>query len=166
MSNRDGLLHHLVVKVYKHLPRSVSSFCVRMLKKTWPIGVVVIVLDESNRLLMLEHRYHQPAWRLPGGLMDRGESPFETAAREAFEEAHCVVSPLAVIDAADSKYTFDIAVLARLEKQEIFHSNAEIRAYRWSEIQEVLPELNPVQQRFVQTALSLYCMERGDIRDE
>jgi 8-oxo-dGTP pyrophosphatase MutT (NUDIX family) len=155
MSKRDGFRHHLAVMVYKLLPRSLSSVGVRILKATWPIGVVAVVFDESNRLLMLKHRYHEPAWRLPGGLMDRGEPPMETAIREVLEEANCVICPVAVVDAASTKYTFDVAVLAKLRQQDPFIPNAEILAYRWSDAEDVLPLLVPVQRKFVESALQI-----------
>ncbi len=153
MRTNKQLFQRLAVSIYRCLPRSISSIVVRMLKATYPIGVVAVVFDESDRLLLLEHRYHKPSWRLPGGLKDKSESPFETAKREVLEEANCVIHPIAVVDAVDVKYTFDVAVAGKLVKQDTFLPNAEIRAYRWADVDEALSLLHPVHSQFVKSAL-------------
>jgi ADP-ribose pyrophosphatase YjhB (NUDIX family) len=69
---------------------------VRTVMPKYTIGSVVLVRDADaaapGRILLLR----QPpghGWSLPGGLMDRGESPVQTAARELFEEAGVKVDP-------------------------------------------------------------------------
>jgi 8-oxo-dGTP pyrophosphatase MutT (NUDIX family) len=71
------------------LPGSVRRRIVRFVMPTYIIGAVVIVrdseADEPGRILLIR----QPpgyGWSIPGGLMDRGESPIEAAARELHEE--------------------------------------------------------------------------------
>lgn len=68
---------------------------VRTVMPKYTIGSVVLVRDasavEPGRILLLR----QPpghGWSLPGGLLDRGEVPVQTAARELFEEAGIAVS--------------------------------------------------------------------------
>lgn len=51
------------------------------------IGIAVVALDEQARILMLKHVFHPSApWGLPGGWLDRGESPRAGALRELQEE--------------------------------------------------------------------------------
>lgn len=51
------------------------------------IGVNVVCVDEENNILLLKHLFHPLApWGLPGGWMDRNESPVECALRELKEE--------------------------------------------------------------------------------
>ena len=45
----------------------------------------VIIYNEKNEIL-LQHRGDDHFWGLPGGIMELGERPYETAIREAFEE--------------------------------------------------------------------------------
>lgn len=51
------------------------------------IGVNVVCLDSEKHILLLKHVFHPLApWGLPGGWMDRNESPAECALRELREE--------------------------------------------------------------------------------
>ncbi len=49
------------------------------------IGVFAIIYDEEKNIL-LNHRRDMDLWDLPGGGMNHGELPNETAVRETKEE--------------------------------------------------------------------------------
>ena len=52
---------------------------------TFTIGVFAIIFDSQDRVL-LSHRRDLDMWNLPGGAMEPGELPTETAIRETSEE--------------------------------------------------------------------------------
>ena len=49
-------------------------------------GCSVIVTDLHGAILLIRHSYGPSVWCLPGGGMDRGESPEQAARREVEEE--------------------------------------------------------------------------------
>jgi len=54
-----------------------------------PLAAIAVVLDDSERVLMIwRHRFISDrwGWELPAGLVEPGEDPAETAAREVEEE--------------------------------------------------------------------------------
>jgi 8-oxo-dGTP pyrophosphatase MutT (NUDIX family) len=149
-----------LISVYKLLPRPVIATIVRMVKPTYPIGVVAVVFDEEKRILFLRHTYHEPAWRLPGGLMERGEDPAAVAVRELMEEANCQIESLGVIDASHEAYTFDVVVLGRLVKEGPFEENAEICDKAWLRFDE-MPPLASRHLAFIERARAFLCWRDG-----
>ena len=62
------------------------------------VGVAVIVRNGSKVLLGLRHGSHAAGeWALPGGSVDPGEHPLQTAARELFEESGLTLSDFRVV---------------------------------------------------------------------
>jgi len=49
------------------------------------IGVFGIILDDQNRILLC-HRTDRDLWNLPGGGMEKGETPWQGVVREVKEE--------------------------------------------------------------------------------
>jgi 8-oxo-dGTP pyrophosphatase MutT (NUDIX family) len=50
-------------------------------------GVTLVCFDPDGRLLMLRHVFHPSTpWGLPGGWLEREESPADCALRELYEE--------------------------------------------------------------------------------
>lgn len=49
-------------------------------------GAHVLVTDEAGRILVVRTTYLGPGWMLPGGRVERGETPHAAAAREVMEE--------------------------------------------------------------------------------
>ncbi|GAB2571779.1 NUDIX hydrolase [Streptomyces capparidis] len=58
---------------YASLPRSIA-------------GAGVLFHDEAGRVLLVKPAYREGTWEVPGGAMEAGEFPWETARREVKEE--------------------------------------------------------------------------------
>lgn len=69
------------------MPLTLRRKVLRATNDAFLVGVVGLILDDADRVLLLEHRFRTPwRWGLPGGFIDHGES-FEAAlARELQEE--------------------------------------------------------------------------------
>jgi 8-oxo-dGTP diphosphatase len=69
------------------LMRSLMAAGVRLAVPRHRVGVAVVAVDDDGRILLLRHVFHPDApWGLPGGWLERNESPGEGAMRELREE--------------------------------------------------------------------------------
>jgi ADP-ribose pyrophosphatase YjhB (NUDIX family) len=64
-------------------------------------GAHVLAIDEHDRVLVVRTTYLGPGWMLPGGRVERGETPHAAAVRETREETGLEVNVerLVVVDA-------------------------------------------------------------------
>lgn len=64
-------------------------------------GAHVLAIDDRGRLLVVRTTYLGPGWMLPGGRVERGETPHDAAARETLEETglEVAVERLLLVDA-------------------------------------------------------------------
>ena len=70
----------------------------RRLRKQPLAGVSVLVTDLEGRLLLVRHSYGPQGWALPGGGIDKGETPEAAARREVAEEVGCILDHVQVVD--------------------------------------------------------------------
>jgi 8-oxo-dGTP diphosphatase len=58
-----------------------------------PLSFAIVIARAPSGIVLVFNRYRR-VWELPGGLIDPGESPRESAQRELHEEAGCHVDSL------------------------------------------------------------------------
>lgn len=98
----------------------------------------MLAVDDAGRILAVRMTYLGPGWMLPGGRVERRESPGEAAARETLEETGLQVriGRLRAVDARHSQgvsFIFDGEVTGgRLEPQ-----FGEIAEAGWLERDEI-----------------------------
>jgi 8-oxo-dGTP diphosphatase len=80
------------MRVFRYLPRPLRRLIVRCFTPSYTVGAVMALRRTDGALLLVEQR-HSPGWALPGGLLNRGESPSEAVVREVAEEVGITIDP-------------------------------------------------------------------------
>jgi histidine triad (HIT) family protein len=121
-----------------------------------PGGAGVLLHDEEGRILIVEPTY-RTAWNIPGGAIERHESPRAAAKREALEEIGLDIEPgrLLCVDYRDTEpeshtFVFDGPVLTPEQIAAITLPEDELRSFRFATIDEALELLSTtLQERIV-----------------
>jgi 8-oxo-dGTP diphosphatase len=89
----------------------------RLFQARYSVGVVGVVFNEKGQVLLVEHVFHpRHPWGLPGGWVERGESPEKTVIREFEEELslEIEVGPVLLVD-TPARHHLDVAYLCRTQ---------------------------------------------------
>jgi ADP-ribose pyrophosphatase YjhB (NUDIX family) len=109
-------------------------------------GAHVLATDAERRILVVRTTYLGPGWMLPGGRVERGETPHAAAVRETLEETglHARIERLVLVDAhraSDVSFVFR----GRVEGGELQPQFGEIAEAGWvgrDEIARTSPRLH------------------------
>ena len=127
----------------------------RILQAKYTIGVVAVILDQQERVLLVEHVFHpkQP-WGLPGGWIDRREAPEHAVTRELKEELALDATTLSIL-LMEFNYGnhLDVAILCEANS-EIGTLSDELLDYGWFHL-DSLPPIRQFHRRAIQKALTL-----------
>jgi 8-oxo-dGTP pyrophosphatase MutT (NUDIX family) len=108
------------------------------------VGVRAIVVNRDGKVLLLRHTYRD-GWHLPGGGVDRGESPEAAIIREVREEANIFVEgrpKLFAVYLSEHQGVDDYPLLYIVDsfRSEAPKANAEIAEVGWFHFDETPPE--------------------------
>src|SRR5215472_280025 len=117
----------------------------RVLNPSYLVGAMALIQNECGEILVLEHTYRrQVPWGLPGGWLQRAETPEVGLAREVFEETGLRVKVDALL-AAEFWANSQLDLLYRCTVLSgAYTSSDETGLHRWARVSE-LPELLPNQ---------------------
>ena len=118
-------------------------------------GVVGVVFNSGGQLLLVEHVFHPyHPWGLPGGWVDRHESPVDTIRRELQEELELAVDvgPI-LLSQVDFGNHLDLAYLCHM-KGSIGKLSGELLDHQWTAPSE-LPNLRRFHYHAIQQALAI-----------
>jgi len=130
------------------------------------VGAGVLLVDESNRLLMMK-RSDNDCWGIPGGSLEPGEEVESAAKREIFEETGLEVGEILLFGVfsgpelyykypnGDEVYNVTIAYISRDWHGEM-RLNDEHTEWRWFTADEIpddlSPPIKPVIEKFKHTS--------------
>jgi 8-oxo-dGTP pyrophosphatase MutT (NUDIX family) len=105
------------MRVFRRLPRPIRRLIIRSVTPSYTVGAVLALQRADGALLLVDQR-HSPGWALPGGLLDRGETPSEGLVREVEEEVGLVLDPAVLL--------LPVAVLApRVRRVDVVYISAD-----------------------------------------
>jgi 8-oxo-dGTP pyrophosphatase MutT (NUDIX family) len=135
------------MRVFRRLPQPVRRGIVHSVTPSYTVGAVAVLRRSDGRIAFVEQR-HSPGWALPGGLMDRGETPSQCLVRELMEELGVALDPatLPVPHAAVNSFVRRVDVVYFIDAPDgaRLHSEDDIEVTRtgWFAL-GALPELSP-----------------------
>jgi 8-oxo-dGTP diphosphatase len=105
------------MRVFRRLPRPIRRLIIRSVTPSYTVGAVLALQRSDGSLLLVDQR-HSPGWALPGGLLDRGETPGEGLVREVEEEVGLALDPAVL--------PLPVAVLApRVRRVDVVYISAD-----------------------------------------
>lgn len=118
-------------------------------------GVGIVAFDADERILLLRHVFHPKApWGLPGGIMERRESPEACARRELWEETGLEVElgPVVLAYREPNLDHIGLVYAARILPGPIRLSSEIIEA-RWYHPADMPTPLRPYDRKGIGAAL-------------
>lgn len=132
---------------------------VRCLHGRFTIGAVGVLLDQEQRVLLVEHVFHpKTPWGLPGGWVNRNELPQKAVEREFLEETGLKVIATHPLGVWSSKYLHkhvDMAFAVELDGAQSLIDlklSDELLNYQWVRYDEA-PRLFPEHTRAIDLAV-------------
>jgi 8-oxo-dGTP diphosphatase len=139
--------------VWRHFPfpRGFRSRIMRTANDKFLVGVMVVVTDEQDRLLLVRNTYDpRYSWGLPGGWMGRNEQPEECIRREIAEETgyELEIDYLLATRSHPRLPSIDIVYRGRITGG-TFRPSAEIVEARYFSLDNLPDGLTPIHQRLL-----------------
>jgi ADP-ribose pyrophosphatase YjhB (NUDIX family) len=148
------LLTKALAPVWQRLPQSIRQIGVSLRETLYTVSAVGVIVDDDDRVLLLEHALRLPSLGLPGGFVARGEQPEDTVRREVREEVGLEVRDVALVLVRGLAATPQIEIVFRARAAGTPAADGiEIRAARWVPIAALPAGLHPDAARTILRAL-------------
>ncbi len=133
----------------------------RRLQGRFTVGAVGVLLDEQERVLLVEHVFHPSyPWGLPGGWVGRGELPQRAVEREFHEETDLTVKVIYPLEIWSRKWPNHVDMAFAVESQIVIQPDtirlsSELLNYQWAS-RDNLPPLLPEHIHVIDVAITRY----------
>ncbi|WLR42208.1 NUDIX domain-containing protein [Bacillus carboniphilus] len=126
----------------------------------------VLILDDQNRVLLIK-RGDDGNWCIPGGVMDTGESVYESTKREVFEETNMTLNQMDLFNVysgqeqhhiypnGDEVYFVNIVFITKSFSGMVQTDGIESKDFRFFELKQIPLDLSPTNKPFLED-LGLY----------
>ncbi len=133
---RAAALRQGALRSFGRLPRPLRRLVTRAISPSWIAGAVALI-ERDGRWLMVDPVYRK-GWTLPGGLIDRGETPAVAIKRELVEELGFDVDvdgvePWILLDSAMRRIdvVFRVSIAEDVDPSSITIRTPELGAVGW-----------------------------------
>ena len=133
-------------RMLRVIPRTWTNAVIGLLVPKFTLGLMSVVTWRGQVLFV--HQRYRPGWSLPGGSINRSETPSDGARRELAEEIGLVIEPRLVTALAENDkrvrnamfvYTVDLPD----DEVPVIDCGLEIAEARWAPIDSPPGELHP-----------------------
>lgn len=145
------------LRLYRRLPALVTAPVVHLLTPSFTMGAIAVV-EYDGKILALR-QLHRRGLSLPGGLVDRGETPQQAVVREVREETGLQVTSGAVYAVSVAPRRRQIDVIFRIEctQEPPVRPASEATSYEWIDpTQWSLENADKSTRRIIQAVRAAY----------
>jgi 8-oxo-dGTP diphosphatase len=142
-------------------------------RASWPMTTAAVILDEEDRVLLVQPSYYPGRWLMPGGGAELTDSPRQACQRELSEELgiDVTVGALLAVDwipapsqgFAELVYVFDGGRLTQQQIESIHISQRELTEYQFMTLPDAVARLTPADERRLMAAYAGARANRGPV---
>jgi len=155
------------------LPPQVIEVRPGYFRASWPMAAAAVILDEQERILLVQPAYYPGRWLMPGGGAEPADSPRQACQRELSEELgiHITVGALLAVDwiparsqgFAELIYVFDGGHLTPRQIEAIHIPESELTACEFMTPPDAVARLTPADGRRLAAAYASARDNRGPV---
>jgi len=127
----------------------------RLSHPRFSVTAAAIVVDESNRVLLLKHVFRPGSgWGLPGGFLNQGEQPAEAVKRELLEEVGLELAGLELFTVRVFKRPKQLEIVFRCRARGAARPQSfEVSRLGWFDFNDLPSGLPEDQRKLIQQAV-------------
>jgi 8-oxo-dGTP diphosphatase len=142
-------------------------------RASWPVAAAAVILDEEDRVLLVQPSYYPGRWLMPGGGAELSDSPRRACERELSEELgiDVTVGALLAVDwiparsqgFAELIYLFDGGRLTQQQIESIRIPERELTEHQFMTLADAAARLTPADGRRLMAACASARANRGPV---
>lgn len=130
----------LLARVWRSTPNWLRGTVTWAINGKVMVGVSGLLLDDSNQILLLRHRFHDARiWGMPGGWLSPGETICDCWRREVKEELNLNTAVEAVICHRATRRTLEFFLLGRISGGQLKIDPVEILEAQFFSVEKLPP---------------------------
>lgn len=145
------------LRIYRRLPALVTAPVVHLLTPSYTMGAIAVI-ESDGRILALR-QLHRRGLSLPGGLVDRGETPQQAVVREVREETGLEVTSGSVyaVSVATRRRQLDVIFRIECTTRPQIQPASEAVSYEWIDpTQWSLDDADKATRRIIKAVRAAY----------